>query len=143
MYAIARLSTVRMIVDAIEQFPGVEYFEWDAHSDEFKLPQKDLIGLVAFSCTENDQFHDITFGVVIMTYNDPGLIRSTKYVDFFYKRLKAHQKFKMFDPDGTELDYEAVCFDGTSASPMSRVDARPTSDVQVSARITRAGAPPR
>lgn len=145
MYAIARLSAVRMIVDTIEEqgwADQVEYYEFDAHADNVELPQKDLIGLVAFSSTQNDGFHDITFGVVIMTYDDAGLIRSTTYTDVFYRRLEAHKKFPMFLPDGTPTDFEAVCFDGTSASPMSRVDVRPTADIQVSARVTRAGAPP-
>lgn len=140
MYKIARHSTVRMIIDGMKEIaPTADYYDWDAHAEGFELPNKDLIGLVGFSCTENDQFHDITFGIGIMVIDDPGLGRSTDYVDFFYRRLAAHRKFPMFNPDGSVTGFEAVCFDGTSASPMSRVDYRPTLDIQVSARVTRAG----
>jgi hypothetical protein len=142
MYKIARLSTVRLIVDTIKPWVDqdiAQYYEWDAHAESFRLPEKDLIGIVAFSCTENDQFHDLTFGVAIMTYNDTGLERATDYVDAFYRRLSAQQKWPMFNPDGSPTGFEAVTFDGTSATPMGRVDARPTTEIEVTARVTRAG----
>ena len=144
MYKIARASTVRMVVDTIKPFgDAVQYYEWDAHAEGFQLPQTDLIGVVAFSCTETDEFHDLTFGVAIMTFQDPGLTRSTDYVDAFYRRLRAFQKDPMFDDDGSPTGFEAVCFDGVSASPMGRVDARPTIELVVSARVTQAGQWPR
>jgi hypothetical protein len=140
VYKIARASTVRMIVDTMKSFgDAVEYYEWDGHAEGFELPAKDLIGLVAFSCAENDQFHDLSFGVAIMTFQDPGLTRSTDYVDAFYRRLQAHQKWPMFDDDGAPTGFEAVAFDGVAAAPMGRVDARPTVELVVTARITQAG----
>lgn len=140
MYKIARNSTVRMIVDTIRDLPGEpQYYEFDAHAESMDLPNSDLVGLVAFSCTENDQFHDLTFGVVVMTVQDPGLTRSTDYVDAFYRRLQAHAKWPMFDDDGSPTGFEAVAFDGIAASPMGRVDMRPTVELVVTARITQAG----
>lgn len=140
MYKIARNSTVRLIVDTIRDLEGdPQYYEFDAHAEGFELPNTDLIGLVAFSCTENDQFHDLSFGIVIMTVQDPGLTRSTDYVDAFYRRLQAHAKWPMFNDDGSPTGFEAVAFDGIAASPMGRVDMRPTVELVVTARITQAG----
>lgn len=140
MYKLARLAAVRMVVDTIKPWASMaDYYEWDGHAESFKLPERDLVGLVAFSCTENDQFHDLTFGIAIMTYNDPGLERSTDYVDAFYRRLSAMSKWPVFNADGSDTGFECVAFDGTSASPMGRVDTRPTVEVEVTARVTRAG----
>lgn len=145
MYATARTSTIRMIVDTIEPWKGqIDYYEWDGHAESFELPSSDLVGLVGFSCTQDGPFHDITFAVGIMAVNDPGLARMTTYVDTFYSRLSAHKKWPMFLPSGELAGFEAVVFDGTSASPMTRVDVRPTCEITVSARITRPGEwPPR
>jgi hypothetical protein len=77
-----------------------------------------------------------------MTFNDPGLERSVDYVDTFYSRLKAQSRWPMFFPDGTMTNFEAIAFDGTSASPMGRVDFRPTVEIEVSARVTWAGQAP-
>ncbi|GJE78085.1 hypothetical protein [Methylorubrum suomiense] len=140
MYATARAATVRMIVDTMEPWKAAaDYTDWDAHAEGFKLPSTDLIGLIGFSCSRNGPFHDLTFGVGIMVLNDPGLGRMTDYVDTFYARLAAHKTFPVFNADGTLTDFEIVCFDGTSAAPMSRVDYRPTTEITVSARVTRAG----
>lgn len=145
MYKIARASTVRMIMDTMRDLDGKpQYYDWDAHAEGFELPGRDLIGLVGFACTENDRFHDLVFGIGIMVIDDPSLARATDYVDAFYQRLAAQKRFPMFNSDGSVTGFEAVCFDGTSASPMSRVDFRPTVDLQVTARVTRAGEwPPR
>jgi hypothetical protein len=52
MYKIARSSTVRMIMDTIKPWmPQVGYYEWYGHAESFKLPETDLIGLLAFSCS--------------------------------------------------------------------------------------------
>jgi len=143
MFKIARLSTVRMIIDTAAQFGSdVQYTEWDGHAEDFKLPNKDLVGLVVFSCTENDKFHDLNFGIGIMVIDDPSLVRATNYADLFYQRLQAQKRFPMFNDDGSRTGFEAVIFDGTSVSPMTRVDYRPTFDIQVSARVTRAGTLP-
>ena len=140
MYKIARASTTRMIVDTIAQFgDAITYYEFDAHAEGFELPNTDLVGLVGFSCSQNDQFHDLSFGVAIMTVQDPSLTRSTDYVDTFYRRLAAHKKWTMFDDDGSATGFEAVAFDGVAASPMGRVDMRPTVELVVTARVTQAG----
>ena len=60
-------------------------------------------------------------------------------MDTFYRRLQAHKKFAMFEDDGSTTGFEAVCFDGIAASPMGRVDMRPTVELAVTARVTQAG----
>lgn len=138
MYEIARNSTVRMIVEQLRLWaPKVDYTEWDGHAENYKLPEKDLIGLLAFSCTENDRFHDLTFGIAVMTFNDPSLGRSTRYVNAFYNRLLGQSTYPIYSANGTLAGFNAVVFDGTSVSPMQRVDARPTVEINVSARLTR------
>lgn len=140
MYKVARHSTVRMVIDTFKALSAeAQYYEWDAHAEGFVLPNTDLIGLIGFSCTENSEFHDLTFGIGIMVIDDPNLIRAVDYTDAFYRRLAAQSRFPMFNPDGSNTGFEAVVFDGTSASPMSRVDMRPTLEIQCSARVTRAG----
>ncbi|PZP71769.1 hypothetical protein [Methylorubrum populi] len=140
MYKIARSSTIRMITDTIQPWGAqLLYTDWDAHAESFQLPGIDLVGLVGFSCSENDTFHDITFGIAVMVLDDPHLERATDYIDTFYKRLAAQSRYPMFNPDGTETGFEAVIFEGTSVSPMTRVDYRPTTEITASARVTRAG----
>ncbi len=144
MYALVRKSCVRMILDTIQPYVAeVAYFDWDAHAEGQDLPKADLIGIAGFSCTEDHPFHDITFSVAIMVHDDPNLDRLITYTDLFYQNLRAHCKFPIYNPDGTMTGFEAVCFDGTQAAPMSRVDFRPTMEITVSARVTQAGDWPR
>ena len=140
MYAIVRKSCVRMIKETVKPFGnGIRLFDWDAHAEGQDLPKTDLVGISGFACTLDHPFHDITFSVAIMVHDDPNLGRLIDYTDAFYKRLQAHQKFPIYNPDGSLTGFEAVIFDGTQAAPMSRVDYRPTMEITVSARVTRAG----
>ena len=139
MYALARKSTVRMIVDMIENFDRASYYDWDAHAEGADLPKTDLIGLSGFACSLVNPFHDLTFSVAIMVHDDPNLGRLVDYTDRFYNRLLAHQRYPVFMPDGTQDSHEIICFDGTQAAPMSRVDFRPTMEITVSARLTKVG----
>lgn len=140
MYAIARFSAVRMIVDLLETLgSSVEYYEWDAHAEKFTLPDKDLFGLSAFSCTQNGMFHDVTFAVGIMTKQDTNLTRMVEYTDLVYRRLAAQERFPIYRLDGSEAGFDCVCFDGTSASPLTRVDQRPAQTVSCAARLGVAG----
>lgn len=140
MYAPARNSAVRMIVDTIERYGAkAQYYEWDAHAEQFELPDADLFGLSGFSCTQNGMFHDITFAVGIMTKQDQGFVRMVEYIDLFYKRLAALERFPIFNEDGREYGFDAVIFDGTSVSPLTRVDQRPAQTISCAARLGVAG----
>jgi hypothetical protein len=140
MYLLARQSAVRLIVDTIADLGGeAQYYDWDAHAEQFELPDADLFGLVGFSCTQNGQFHDVTFGVGIMSKMDMNLTRMVGYIDTFYKRLQAQERFSIFLPDGTESGFDCVIFDGTSVSPLTRVDQRPAQTVNCAGRLGVAG----
>jgi hypothetical protein len=140
MYEIARSSCIRMIRDTIEQYGDkATYYDFDNHAEGKSLPNTALFGLTGFSMTQNDQFHDLTFGVGIMTRGDENLGQMIKYIDLFYNRLAVQERFKIYRLDGSEAGYDVVIFDGTSASPMTRVDQRPAQTVTCAARMGVAG----
>lgn len=140
MFKVVRNSLIRAVMDTLQpRFPGVQYYEWDAHAEPMDLPKTDLIGLVNFSCQANGGFHDLDFSVAMMTIDDPSLGRMVDYVDLLYARFQPQERFSILLPDGTDAGFEALIFDGTNASPMGRVDTRPTSEISVSGRVGRAG----
>lgn len=140
MYKLIRNSTVRMIVETFQPWmPKVQYYEWDGHAQTKELPRQDLVGLVNFSCKDVGQFHDIDFSIAIMTVDDPSLGRLTDYVDAYYRRLQGQARYDVYKPDGTLAGYDVLIFEGTDASPMGRVDTRPTAEISVSGRVGRAG----
>lgn len=138
MYRVARDSTVRMIVDEIEALGGVGYIDWDAHAEEFKLPDTDLTGIVGFSLTQEGKFHDIVCGIGIVTQTDSGIVRLTDLVDHFYNRLSTGARYDIFDNAGDKIGV-ATCFDGTTVSPTASVDTRPAQTLSFTARLVPDG----
>lgn len=139
MYAIARKSVVRFILDSIAELPAsampVEYLDWDAHGETQELPNADLIGAIGFAYTERDKFCDIVFGIGMVTFTDPNILRLTDYADFFSKRLQAESTFPAYDPVTGDRIGMITVFDGTTVTPINRVEIRPALSLQASARL--------
>jgi hypothetical protein len=139
MYEIGRNSTMRLVKDELDALGGTQqYYDWDAHAETFKLPDVDLVGLVGFSMTQEDKFHDLVCGIGIITQSDNGLYRLTSLVDHFYNRLAAGGRFAVYDSNGDQCGI-ATCFDGTTVSPATQVDTRPAQTITFSARIVPEG----
>ncbi len=126
-----------MITDTVADLGDkIVFHDWDGHAEDFKLPENDVVGILGFSSTQSGRFHDFTFAVAVSTFNDTGVYRLTSLIDRFYRRLEAEKQFDVYDPETGTAVGKAVIFDGTSASPMARVDARPTQTVMCSGRLT-------
>lgn len=143
MYAIARKSVVRFILDEIAKLPKtempVEYVDWDARGETQELPNADLIGPIGFAYTERDKFCDVVFGIGLVTFTDPHILRLTDYADVFARRLQAESTFPVFDPQTGEKAGICTIFDGTTVTPISRVEVRPALSLQASGRLVLGG----
>lgn len=142
MLIASRLSAIRFVTDVIRYLNTnrtgtmeVLYQDWDAHADLQEMPNADLIGMNGFAITDQDRTHEIVFGVTICTYNDPNVFRLTEFSNEFYKRMRTHKQFPLFDPETASPIGVATFESGTTVTPVARVEVRPTMSISCSALI--------
>lgn len=134
MFKTARLSTIRFINNLKPNL--IQYIDWDESSDIQTLPIGDLVGLNAFTMSNQGKMHEIAFGITIATNNDKNLFRITDLVDLYYNAVLPEKEFIIHDPQNTNPIAKALFIEGAQIHPITRFETRVAQSIQVSALIT-------
>lgn len=84
IYATLVVYIQSMIEDAINRGAStdLQYMAWDSRGDITELPNTDLIGLVDWTFSENeDHLPDIEFAILLSVVNDKNLFREVEILD--------------------------------------------------------------
>lgn len=60
---------------------SLEYHAWDSRQDVNELPDKDLIGIVDWTFSEEDHLPEIELGILLSVYRDKNLFREVEILD--------------------------------------------------------------
>lgn len=101
LYESVTLSLMRYVEDfRAEVMPEAEYVNWDAHSNIGELPEADVIGLAGVGLAEDeDKKYEVTFGVLVSTWNDANLNRLTAAVSKMFGRVKPGRTIRVYALD--------------------------------------------
>ncbi len=94
------LSLTRWVEDfRAAEMAGSEYVNWDGHANINELPQKDIIGLAGVGFAEDrPKNYQVVFGILVSTWDDPGLHRLTKLVSKLDGRLWPEKNISLYKP---------------------------------------------
>ena len=82
-------SLARLVTDFAEaEMPGSQVINWDDHANINELPEQDVIGLAGIGLAEDEpKKYSITLGIMISTWNDPGLHRLTTAISKLFGQI--------------------------------------------------------
>lgn len=128
-----RISLVKFIQDFIANLDpihgitspvGVQFFDFDAHSEETELPVKDLIGLADLSWAEDEKTYEVMVSIGVSTTEDPNLFRHHDIIDALSSVLRVEDQVNLVDPATGSVIGWMVAQNGVSLLPMARTKVR-------------------
>lgn len=136
LYESVQMSLTRLVEDFREQhMPEAEHINWDAHANLNELPEADVIGLAGLGLAEDDdKQYEITFGILMSTYNDATLTRLTRLISRFFACVAPQKRIQVYSvsPDGeTALETSwMVAALPRAVTPVSRAEVRAVQGVE-------------
>src|SRR5690606_31998613 len=104
LYESVQMSLTRLVEDfRAQHMPDAAHVNWDAHANLNELPESDVIGLAGLGLAEDDdKQYEVTFGILMSTYNDATLTRLTRLISRFFAQVAPQTRIQVYSvsPDG-------------------------------------------
>lgn len=91
-------SLARLVTDFAEaEMPGSKVINWDDHANINELPEQDVIGLAGIGLAEDEpKKYSITLGIMVSTWNDPGLDRLTTAISKLFGQIAPGKRVTVY-----------------------------------------------
>lgn len=112
------------------EFPGLQFVDWDAHSELHELPSGDLLGPAGVAMTDQGKFFEATVSVGLSTMNDPNLFRIRALASKVFADFRPERKLPVYRSETAVVDETPVALGWlvfqppTIITPMSRAETR-------------------
>lgn len=136
----AHASIARLCQDFIDEIKAASladpvFFNFDAHGVEHELPERDLVGMAAFTIEVDDGTHEVTCSIGVAPWNDKNLFRHIDVMDRLYDRLQPLNQVDLYDAtSGDRLGWMSL-LNGTSMLPMTTAEVRPLQFISFRAAV--------
>ena len=111
----------------------LEYHAWDSRGDITELPDKDLLGLVDWTYSENGGLSVVTSGMMLSTRNDANLFKEVQILDVIRDHCVGpngtYKTWRLYDDYGEE--YAQFQISDFEVMPSGRSEIRNTRHIGI------------